>query len=249
MMRMSLAYTLPRLMLLAGLLLAVSGCDSPLAIDTPRSEHLAEIADPVASQIGSAISIIVPHDSSSVDTSRYAHFSAVLVFDASGSMAGDEHREAVRAGHAFIDSLDGVKDEAAVVWYTQVVSVYQHMTVHRPSLHDAIDALPSTGATALWDGVYTALLELESKSSYSRRALIVLADDMDNSSTVGNPAKAMALARRLNVCVHSIALTDSPDRPALVALSDSTGGLHFAMPVPQALTPIYNRIVSELKKK
>lgn len=242
--------TLVALFFPAVLLIAlVFGCDSPLAIDTPREQRETAITDPVHSQIGTAISIIVPHDTGTGDTGRYAHFSVALVFDGSGSMAGVGQEEARRAGHAFVDSLDGVRDEAAVVWFTQVVSVYQHMTVHKPSLRSAIDALPATGATALWDGVYTALLELESKASFQRRALIVLTDDADNSSSVGTPAKAIALATRLNVRVHTISLTESGDRAALASLSDSTGGQHFAMPAPRDLVGIYRSLVSQLKKK
>ena len=43
--------------------------------------------------------------------------SVSLVFDASGSMSGSGNAGAKLAGHAFVDLMDGVLDEAAVVWF------------------------------------------------------------------------------------------------------------------------------------
>ena len=53
--------------------------------------------------------------------------------------------------------MDGVVDEAAVIWFTQVVTVYQQMTTVKPMLHSAVDALPASGATAVWDGIYAGI--------------------------------------------------------------------------------------------
>jgi hypothetical protein len=86
--------------------------------------------------------------------------SVSLVFDASGSMGGSGQAGAKQAGHAFVDLMDGVIDEASVIWFTHVVTVFQQMTTVKPLLHAAVDALPAGGTTAVWDGIYAGLIEL-----------------------------------------------------------------------------------------
>jgi hypothetical protein len=49
--------------------------------------------------------------------------SVSMVFDASGSMMGSPNAGAKQAGNAFVDLMDGLVDEAAIIWFTPVVTV------------------------------------------------------------------------------------------------------------------------------
>jgi hypothetical protein len=78
------------------------------------------------------------------DPTMRCAISVALVFDASGSMIGSGNAGAKQAGHAFIDMMDGVVDEAAVYLVHPCVTVYQQMTTVKPMLHAAVDALPAS---------------------------------------------------------------------------------------------------------
>ena len=77
------------------------------------------------------------------DPTKRCPLSVALVFDASGSMQGSGNAGAKLAGHAFIDLMDGVVDEATIIWFNTQVTIYQQMTTIKPMLHSAVDALPA----------------------------------------------------------------------------------------------------------
>ena len=117
------------------------------------------------------------------DPTLLCPISISLVFDASGSMAGSGNAGAKAAGNAFIDLMDGVDDEAAVIWFNSVVQTQQGMTNYLDLLHSSINALPASGATAVWDGMYQGLIELINNGVNPCRAIICLTDGGDNSSS------------------------------------------------------------------
>ena len=109
--------------------------------------------------------------------------SIAMVFDASGSMGGSGNAGAKAAGRAFIDQMDGVHDEAAVIWFNTMVNIEQQMTTLKPPLYAAVDALPAGGGTAVWDGTYAGIVELINNGINQCRAVIVVTDGGDNAST------------------------------------------------------------------
>ena len=77
--------------------------------------------------------------------------SVSLVFDESGSMAsgnpsGIQGEKA--AGHAFVDMMDGVIDEAAIIGFDSGVYSLCEMTTLKPVLNSAIDMLAADGRLA-----------------------------------------------------------------------------------------------------
>ena len=225
-----------------------AACNSPLDVDTPRYRTIDGSAGEQITRIGVPVRIDFPNDTTRGDDSAAApRFSTILVIDASGSMEGAANFEARLAAHAFLDSLDGTRDQAAVAWFNQSVTIYQHMTTHVPSLRSAVDELPASGGTALWDGVQKGLLELQSRAQHGIKALVVILEDKDNSSTTGTPQKILDLALRENIRIYSIALRESADASTLRQLADSSGGQHYQLANNAYMTPTMRSIVPKLR--
>ncbi len=170
-------------------------------------------------------------------------FSAVMVMDASGSMSGSPNAQAKAAGHSFVDFMDGVVDEAAVIWFTQVVTKYQGMTTVKLILHGAVDALPASGATAVWDGIWEGLIELQTNGLNSKKAVVVLTDGGDNSST-HTPAQIIQLAQLYNLRVFTIGLGSAVNATELQLVALLTGGSYFQTPNANDLQTIFTQIAN-----
>lgn len=179
---------------------------------------------------------------SSSPGARYP-ISAALVLDASGSMSGAGNAGAKTAANAFVDLMDGLIDEASVLWFTQVVTVYQQMTTVKPMLHASIDALPASGATAVWDGIWQGLVELQSNAVNTKRAVIVLTDGGDNSS-VRTPADVIQLAQTYNLRVFTIGLGSAINATELQQIALLTGGAYFQTPNANDLQTIFTQIAT-----
>ncbi|MDX9759657.1 MAG: VWA domain-containing protein, partial [Bacteroidota bacterium] len=151
--------------------------------------------------------------------------SVALVFDASGSMMGSGNAGAKMAGHAFIDMMDGVIDEAAILWFTTPTgaTLAQQMTYIKPMLHTAVDALPASGGTPAWDGIYAGLIELINNGVNQCRAVIAMTDGGDNAS-VRTPSEIIALANRHRIRVFTIGLGSGINATELELIAVLTGG-------------------------
>ena len=157
------------------------------------------------------------------DAAAPCRLSSALVLDASGSMSGAANAELKNAAHAFIDLLDGVVDEASVVFFNNTVVVQQQMTALKPLLHGAVDALPASGGTAVWDDIHVGVLEVITSGTNNCKAVIVVTDGQDNAST-HTPAEIISLAARNHVHVFAVGLGSNFDRTALEQIARQTGG-------------------------
>jgi von Willebrand factor type A domain-containing protein/type IX secretion system substrate protein/PKD domain-containing protein len=166
--------------------------------------------------------------------------SVALVFDASGSMSGVGNAGAKAAGNAFVDLMDGLIDEAAIIWFTSAVTVRLGMTVNLTDLHTAINSLPASGATAVWDGIYVGIQELINSGNNPCRAVIAITDGNDNSST-RTPQDIISLARENRIRVFTIGLGGvHPAQLETIALL--TGGKYYQAPSANQLVAIYEEI-------
>jgi VWFA-related protein len=170
-------------------------------------------------------------------------FSAVMVLDASGSMMGASNTAAITAGSAFVDFMDGAVDEAAIFWFTEVVTLNQTMTTSKALLNTAVQALPANGATAFYDGIYYGLLELQANGSNTKKAVLVLSDGGDNSS-MHTPAEVIALAQQLNLRVFTVGLGSAINDSIMQEIATLSGGSFFLAPSPQDLQNIFTQIAN-----
>jgi Mg-chelatase subunit ChlD len=230
------------LLILAVLLCVFTGCDSPLGLDTPRKEYIDRVGSAVRHELCDPVSIDFPIDTTLPDP----NYSSVLVFDGSESISAQLNAAMKAAGHAYLDSLDGERDEAAVVFFNSIVTVYQRMTTDVVNLRRAVDALPTVGATAMWDGIFTGLLELEARARHGRKALIVVTETRDNSSKTGTPTKIIEKARANSVAIYTISMAIGIDEGKLAELAMESGGQHYRLPRLNQLTDIYREIAHRL---
>ena len=169
--------------------------------------------------------------------------SVALVLDASGSMMGAGNAGAKGAGHAFVDFLDSLSDESAVLWFNQTVLLQQTMTSNKFLLHNAVDVLPANGATAVWDGILSGINEVAANGTNQKRAVLVMTDGGDNSSTE-QPATVIARANQLGIRVFTVGLGSAINTVELQLVAQLTGGLYFTTPNPGQLQQIFTDIAS-----
>jgi len=182
-----------------------------------------------------------------------------LTIDASESMAS-QLPIVRRAAGALVDSLRG-GDRATVVTIKNAVGVALPLTADRPRIDAAIRDLSASGRTALYDGVYVVLKELERArtAEIRRRVLVLLSDGLDTASGLGAD-DMLALARRAGVGIYVIAMpTWGSHLPrkrqdgsalqaeyAMRALASDTGARSFFPKRVEELPAIYREIADEL---
>ncbi|MCZ7554988.1 MAG: VWA domain-containing protein [Bacteroidia bacterium] len=153
--------------------------------------------------------------------------SASLVLCASGSMNGEKLQMAKDGASAFVDMMDGVLDEAMVVFFGSNVTVYQQMTTIKPLLHSAVQALPSTGYRALYDGMYAGIVELINNGINPFRGIVVLTDGIESASSTHDAQDIIGLAQRHRLKVFPIELRSTSMKDVLEDIATETGGRYY----------------------
>jgi VWFA-related protein len=180
---------------------------------------------------------------------------AMLVFDVSGSMnEAGKLEQAKRAARAFIESMRP-QDRVGLIAFDVVVHRVAPLTSDQLVLHQAIDELGGVRDTALFDALVAAVQDLDGVEG--RRAIIVLSDGMDNSSThsledvIGGIGPA-------GLSIYTIGLGD-PEQPAgslarldvesLQSLADSTGGAYAFASRGDELGALYESLAQRLQSE
>lgn len=228
-------------------LLLFSACDSPLEIETPRNRFVDEVSVLPGEDIGTPVSVDVPVDTSG---GRWipAHFSAALVLDASGSIPSAMNSSIRQGGIAFLDSMDGVQDEALVVYFSSTATVVQPLTTDIPALRRAVDSLPRSGSTAVWDGMHLAMNTIGPGARHERKAIIVVTESDDNSSVIATPTRLLTYAEAQGIMVFTITLHLTSRELVLRNLAERTGGRHYSLPSLNRLPGIFREIAGLLRR-
>jgi Ca-activated chloride channel family protein len=178
-----------------------------------------------------------------------------------------------RAAKAFIRAVvRPEKDKVAVISFTGVPRVEQQLTESVSKLNRAIDLLrvelPSNNPncveerpvqedplcwTSIWDSVWESASEvLGQADENSRRAVILLSDGDDTSSTIKR-RDAIDAAVKNNVAVYSIGIGDPElykvEQDSLRKVSDSTGGRAFFPRDEMELGKVFAQIQEELRSQ
>ncbi|MBR9977966.1 MAG: VWA domain-containing protein, partial [Bacteroidetes bacterium] len=167
--------------------------------------------------------------------------SVSIVFDASDSMVGDGNAKARQAGYAYVDMMDGILEEAAILWFSSSVTVARQMTTHKPMLHSAIDALPAGGKSAWLDGAYAGILELISDGVNVSRAVILITEGRDNASS-RTLAEIISLADSYGIRFFTIGIGNNINAADLETLARLTGGKYYETPHAGQIAAIHNEI-------
>jgi hypothetical protein len=152
----------------------------------------------------------------------------VLALDLSGSVAGESLGHLRRAGNAVIDAL-GPLEQAALITFSQSISLGVGLTKDRQRVREALDAARGSGDTSLIDASYAALVLGEADTG--RALVIVFSDGLDTSSWLS--AASVLAALRMNrpgrpradrtILVLADPVLQSTDPRVAVAIGQETG--------------------------
>ncbi|MBE0644413.1 MAG: VWA domain-containing protein [Bacteroidetes bacterium] len=164
-----------------------------------------------------------------------------LVLDGSADMVGTGTAEVKSKGHAFVDMMDGIIDEATVTLFNDHAATYQAMTPIKPMLHSAIDALGTNGGSALYDALYLSVIEVAYNSFNPGKALIVMTDSSPDSSYRTLP-EVLALAKQHRIPIHMISFGGAADTAELRMIASETGGQYLFRPNAGQMAALYQTI-------
>lgn len=171
-----------------------------------------------------------------------------FVIDTSTSMASSLV-EAQRAADGFLRKLKA-KDRAFAVGFATRPYLSMPPTDDLEAVSQSLEGMRSAGATALYDGLITALYYF--RGFRGQRALILLSDGEDTASNTPW-ARALEYAQRSGVAIYAIGLNvpalSFEVRGHLSELSESTGGKAFFVERAEELAEVYGEIERELRSR
>jgi tight adherence protein B len=173
---------------------------------------------------------------------------AVLLIDASNSMAGAPIEGAMRAARAFIGQRNP-KMPVAVVVFGPDDSVLAEFTSSQEELGSAIaDVPPLAEGTHIYDALVRAA-KLVGDSDLDRSTVVLLSDGTDVGSDATR-AEALAALDEANVRVISVGLRSKQYNPeALESIAESTGGTYAESASPAALESLFAQIGARISSE
>ncbi len=183
--------------------------------------------------------------------------SVALALDYSGSMgplSGQVITDMKTASKNFVDNLDGVNDEAAIINFSTDVIEAQAFTTDKDTLKLVIDNGydPSLdrNQTHLYDATYKAIEVTFPRDPSHSHAVVVLTDGEDYGG-VGLPGSVRTLtevidyAKTNGVPIFTIGLGNAQTM-ILNQMANETGGQYFYAPDSSKLNAIYQKIADIL---
>lgn len=174
---------------------------------------------------------------------------AGLVIDTSLSMLTNL-REVKKAAYQFFESVLTPKDRAALVTFADEPRLAVRFTHNKEVLAGGLSELTAGGETALYDSIIFSLHYFSGLGG--RRAIIVLTDGEDSSSTY-TYEDTVEFARRTGVAIYIIGLNlqskNTDIRLRMRGLTLETGGELFFIDRASQLTRVYASIQEELRSQ
>ena len=138
--------------------------------------------------------------------------SLAILMDTSGSMRVGRQLAASRDAIEHVLSwIDSSTDEIGLFLFDQTLRLEVPFTKDPARIRDGMARLDGMGTTSLYDAIALTAKALDERPS-PRRAVIVVTDGVDNSSTM-TAARVSGLASAIDVPVYVIALLSPLDHP------------------------------------
>jgi VWFA-related protein len=184
---------------------------------------------------------------------------AVLVFDTSGSVAGEKLDALRSAAESFLE-IFGAADSVGLITFSDEITWAARPTRDRSEVRQALSALRPRGATSALDALYTALVL---PSAPGRSLVVVFSDGEDNLSWLGEP-QVHKVVERSNALLHVVGMTPSPasgtpggaPRPAAATsvrvfreLAELTGGRYWPADSPARLREAFASLARVLEAR
>jgi VWFA-related protein len=169
----------------------------------------------------------------------------VLALDMSLSMVGERLQHLRAAGRAVLDGLRG-DDRAGLLTFSHMLRLPQALTSDAAGVRAALDRVEPAGATALVDGVYSAMTLAGSDAG--RDLLLVFSDGVDTASFL-SPQRVLESARRTDATVYSVTVRGSGRSSFLRDLSEQTGGSVVEIASTTDLQKTFVGILDEFRQR
>jgi Ca-activated chloride channel family protein len=163
-----------------------------------------------------------PRSILSLRSDRRSPVSVAILVDMSGSMrVGSKIAMARQAFESILSQLRDGEDELALFTFDSQLHERQTFTSDVSRLKGALDDFDAFGATSLYDATAATARRLADRSA-THKAIIILTDGVDTSSTLSAP-EVSGLASSIDVPVYILATVASPDRIALLEGAERSG--------------------------
>lgn len=209
--------------------------------------------DPTTIQISENGETMQPVDVRGGGEGQAEPLTTMLVIDISGSMDKNGKLDAAKeAAKTYVTQMRA-GDQAGVITFDTQTYTVQPVTTDTMALINAIDGLKTGGDTSMYD----ALIEAESalEGIEGRKAIIVLADGLDNHSQA-SPDDVINKIGPSGLTISTIGFGDSGtssqaglDEPTLKSLSEKSGGLYSFAADSDALTALYEQFGRALQSE
>lgn len=198
----------------------------------------------------------------------------MLALDTSSSVQGEKLQHLKAAARSAVNTLTK-EDQAALLTFTQRLSLQSEPTLDRSAIHRAIDAMSATGATSMTDAIFAAIAMREKVDG--RVVLLLFTDGLDTASWL-DTKQVLSAALRSDLVVYAVSisplLVPSGGSDAAVVmnrrmllkrwyeqepelfpqgflddLTGRTGGEAFYVRDGAGLAPAFARIVADFKSR
>ena len=143
----------------------------------------------------------------------------ILIIDKSGSMSGSFMKDTKTGALNFVSQMKK-GDNAALISFSDDISVDVPITSNRSDLKRGINSISIGGSTKLYDALAAGAKQLISNSD--RRIIVYLTDGKDNGSNF-NAGNLASMFQGENIFIYGIGVGDV-DENSLQNISEITGG-------------------------
>ena len=183
--------------------------------------------------------------------------SVAILIDGSGSMVlGAAHAHARLISRGVLASLTPGRDNAALLSFDTRLVTLCEFTPDFNRIHSSLASVEAFGSTSLYDAIAGSAAIVADRTQ-NRRAVIVLTDGLDTTSTY-SPEQVAWMASTIDVPVYVFAVgdgavardadDDGPQRPQpLAEIARATGGDFFVANTPESITAAVPRVTDELR--
>jgi len=141
-----------------------------------------------------------------------APLSLALLVDTSGSMRGTNLDRGKEVVGRLLNRLDSTLDEVALFTFDRALRQETPFTNDFDRIRKALETTKAWGLTSLYDAIAETAERIADRR-FQRRALIVVTDGVDTSSSL-TPAEVSGLASAIDVPVYIVAV-EPPRRPGM----------------------------------
>ena len=170
---------------------------------------------------------------------------ALLALDTSGSVEGRRLTDLIDAGRALFDGLTP-RDRGALTTFNHAVTPRESLTSDVASLKGALERIVPSGATAIMDGVYVALVATLAEPG---RSLVVVCTDGRDTASWLQADEVIETAKRSNAVIYAVAAGAAGRESDLKALAELTGGQLIEVEKSSGYTAQLRRILTEFRSR